>query len=127
MSDSDAKNVLGTSLKSCCQDPKTGFYRDGFCHTGSGDRGVHVVCAKMTEEFLTFSASKGNDLMTPRPEMDFPGLEPGDCWCLCAARWKEAEQAGVVPPVHLESTHMYAREFLDLETLKQHAVDHQTQ
>ncbi len=123
MSESDANNVLGNELQPCCQDPVTGFYRDGFCHTGGGDRGVHVVCAEMTEEFLSFTKSRGNDLSTARPEMQFPGLDPGDCWCLCAARWKEAYDAGVAPPVRLESTHIYALEFISLETLKEHAVE----
>lgn len=123
MSESDAKNVLGKPLKTCCRNPVTGYYRDGYCHTGSGDRGVHVVCAEVTREFLAFSARMGNDLMTPRPSMDFPGLEPGDCWCLCAERWKEAKEAGEAPPVKLESTHIYALEFIDLDDLKEHAVE----
>jgi uncharacterized protein (DUF2237 family) len=119
---STAKNVLGKPLQSCSVAPNTGFYRNGCCDTGPGDDGVHVVCALMTEEFLEFSRDQGNDLATPVPEFDFPGLKPGDRWCLCAARWKEALQAGVAPPVVLEATHMSAVEFLDLEDLQSHAV-----
>ena len=88
-------NVLGTELLMCCDDPVTGFYRDGYCNTGVDDLGLHIVCSEMTEEFLKFSAQKGNDLSTPREEFDFPGLKPGDKWCLCALRWKEAFDAGV--------------------------------
>lgn len=117
-----AKNVLGTDLKPCCNDPKTGFYRDGYCRTGAGDAGVHVVCAEMTGEFLTFSKSRGNDLSTPHPEMMFPGLHPGDRWCLCVERWKEALEAGCAPPVDLEATHMAALEFVDLDDLRAHAA-----
>lgn len=120
-----SNNVLGGELQSCSTDPTTGFYRDGCCHTGPRDRGNHVVCAEMTEDFLQFTADQGNDLMTPRPEMNFPGLEPGDRWCLCAGRWKEAAQAGVAPPVILESTHEAALDILSLDVLKAHAVDTQ--
>lgn len=115
-------NVLGSPLQACCFEPRTGFYRDGFCRTGPGDHGVHVVCAEVTEEFLAFSQRVGNDLSTPRPEYDFPGLQPGDRWCLCAGRWAEALEAGVAPPVVLESTHSSALEFIDLEDLKSHAT-----
>ncbi len=100
----------------------TGFHRNGCCDTGSGDLGVHVVCARMTEAFLQFSRSRGNDLTTPQPEMGFPGLVPGDRWCLCAARWREALEAGVAPPVILEATHMAALEYVDLEDLQRHAL-----
>ena len=100
-----AKNVLGTELKSCCESPMTGFYRDGMCHTGGGDVGVHVICAQVTGEFLEFSRTRGNDLISPAPAMGFPGLKPGDRWCLCASRWKEALDAGVAPPVVLAATH----------------------
>jgi len=117
-----AKNVLGGELEACSTDPMTGWYRDGCCNTGQGDAGVHVVCAVMTEAFLRFSKAAGNDLSTPRPEMGFPGLEPGDRWCLCAARWAEALQADAAPPVVVEATHMAALEFVDLEDLKAHAV-----
>ncbi len=117
-----AKNVLGADLQPCCMSPVTGFYRDGFCRTGRSDLGAHLVCAEMTEEFLEFSVRAGNDLTTPRDEFDFPGLRPGDRWCLCAARWKEAFQAGVAPPVVLESTHMSAIEFISLDDLRRCAT-----
>ena len=118
-----AKNVLGGDLKTCCTQPMTGFYRTGRCDTGAGDFGVHVVCAKVTAEFLTFSRSRGNDLATPVPEAGFPGLKPGDRWCLCAARWQEALEAGVAPPVVLAATHMSALEFVGLDDLMRHALD----
>lgn len=116
-------NVMGTPLKPCCMDPMTGFYRDGYCRTGPGDHGVHVVCAEMTEEFLEFSKARGNDLSTPRPEYDFPGLSAGDLWCLCVERWREALDAGSAPRVFLESTHASALEFVSLEDLLEHAAD----
>jgi uncharacterized protein (DUF2237 family) len=118
-----AKNVLNKPLRTCCRDPLTGFYRTGKCDTGPGDDGLHVVCAKMTAEFLKFSRSRGNDLSTPYPEAGFPGLKPGDRWCLCAARWKEAMEAGAAPPVMLAGTHMSALEFVSLDELTAHAVD----
>ena len=118
-----AKNVLGTDLATCSRDPMTGFYRDGCCNTGAGDQGVHVVCAEMTAEFLAFSRSRGNDLSTPIPEFQFPGLQPGDRWCLCAQRWQEALEAGQAPRVVLEATHISALEFVDLADLRQHAVE----
>lgn len=121
MPDSPARNVLGTELVPCSMDPLTGFFRDGCCNTGPGDRGRHLVCARMTYEFLEFSRSRGNDLVTPRPEFGFPGLKAGDRWCLCAMRWKEAYEAGVAPPVVLESTHHSALEFVTLDQLKSHA------
>ena len=114
------KNVLGTELKPCCTSPLTGFYRDGFCNTGQGDDGAHIVCAVMTESFLAFSQAVGNDLSTPVPAYNFPGLKPGDQWCLCVERWKEALAAGAAPEVILESTHMLAIEFVALEDLKDH-------
>jgi uncharacterized protein (DUF2237 family) len=120
---STARNVLGEPLEPCCLDPVTGFYRDGYCNTGAGDFGIHVVCALMTEEFLEFSRERGNDLSTPVLAFDFPGLKPGDRWCLCASRWKEAFEAGVAPPVVLAATHISALEFVELEDLKEHAVD----
>ena len=120
---SGAKNVLGSPLKVCCMNPKTGFYRTGRCDSGPGDDGIHVVCARMTADFLEFSQDRGNDLSTPMPMFGFPGLKPGDCWCLCAARWKEALEAGVAPPVNLEATHISALEFVELEELQQHALD----
>lgn len=118
-----AKNVLGRELRECCRDPLTGFYRDGKCNTGMEDLGLHLVCAQMTKEFLTFSRSRGNDLSTPSPQYGFPGLKPGDRWCLCVSRWKEAFEEGLAPPVFLEGTHISALEFVSLEDLKTHAVD----
>lgn len=117
------KNVLGTELKSCCTAPMTGFYRDGYCRTGASDHGLHIVCTVMTAEFLEFSKSAGNDLSTPVPEWQFPGLNPGDQWCLCMLRWKEALEAGCPPKVVLESTHMSAIEFVSLDDMKANAVD----
>ena len=117
-----AKNVLRTELQSCSEDPVTGFYRTGCCETGPEDFGLHLVCAKMTAEFLEFSQHAGNDLSTPVPEYGFPGLSPGDRWCLCVQRWKEALEAGMAPPVVLEATHISALEFVDLEDLQQHAA-----
>jgi len=114
----EAKNVLGGALQTCCTDPLTGFYRDGSCHTGPQDVGVHVVCARVTEAFLSYTKAQGNDLSTPRSY--FPGLKPGDCWCLCAARWKEALDDGFAPPVVLESTHEAALKYVSLETLQAH-------
>jgi hypothetical protein len=115
------KNVLGTKLKPCCMDPLTGFYRDGFCNTGSDDHGLHIVCIVATKEFLEFSKARGNDLSTPVEEWGFPGLKPGDKWCLCALRWKEAYEAGMAPQVDLEATHISALEHLDLAALKAHS------
>ena len=117
-----AKNVLGGDLEPCCMSPMTGFHRDGFCNNRPGDYGVHVVCAQVTEDFLVFSRRQGNDLATPVPEYGFPGLKPGDRWCLCAVRWKEAMDAGAAPPVILEATHIAALEFVSLEELKAHAL-----
>jgi uncharacterized protein len=117
-----ATNVLGTPLEACCFDPKTGYFRDGFCKTRTEDVGTHVVCAVITQEFLTFTKSRGNDLETPFPQYDFPGLKPGDRWCLCVLRWKEALDAGVAPPVVLESTHKIALKYVTLEELKSHAM-----
>ena len=114
------KNVLGTPLQPCCTDPMTGFYRDGYCRTGPLDTGRHVICAVMTEEFLAFTKSRGNDLSTPLPAHDFPGLRPGDGWCLCALRWKEAydHDVNLAPPVRLESTHEHALTYVTLEQLQ---------
>lgn len=117
------KNVLGTELQSCSLDPLTGFYRDGCCRTGRDDMGLHTVCVQVNEEFLAFSKAVGNDLSTPNAMYEFPGLLPGDRWCLCAPRWKEALEAGMAPPVVLESTHMSTLEFVDLEDLQEHAVE----
>jgi len=116
------RNVLGGLLASCSEKPLTGFFRDGCCNTGPQDRGLHTVCAVVTKDFLSFSMSRGNDLSTPRPEFDFPGLKPGDRWCLCAARWKEAYDAGMAPRVVLAATHEATLRIVDLEALKQHAV-----
>lgn len=114
-------NVLGGNLQSCSTDPLTGWHRDGCCRSGAGDQGIHVVCAKVTADFLEFSKQRGNDLTTARPDFSFPGLKPGDQWCLCAARWQEAFEANCAPSVVLEATHESALEFIDLADLKQHA------
>ena len=116
-------NVLGEALESCCTDPMTGFYRNGHCETGPQDLGAHVVCAEVDADFLAFSKSRGNDLSTPRPEFGFAGLKPGDRWCLCAARWVEALQAGMAPPVKLTATHERVLDFVPLEALKLYALD----
>lgn len=108
---------MGTKLLACCYAPKTGFYRDGFCKTGAEDIGTHVVCAIMTEEFLVYSKLQGNDLSTPLPMYQFPGLKPGDKWCLCAARWKKAYKTGKAPEVILEATHQKALDIIDFEWL----------
>ncbi len=112
-----SRNVLGGPLEDCSHDPLTGFMRNGCCETGPEDRGSHTVCARMTADFLQFSFIKGNDLITPRPEYGFPGLKPGDRWCLCASRWKEAFDAGVAPRVHLEATHVRALDIVPLDAL----------
>jgi uncharacterized protein (DUF2237 family) len=118
----EALNVLGTPLLTCSIDPLTGWFRDGCCRTGKGDHGVHVVCVRVSQAFLEYSKSRGNDLSTPHPEYQFPGLKPGDRWCLCAARWQEAFKAGCAPDVVLEATHESALEFVDLADMKRHAV-----
>jgi len=115
-------NVLGTALTDCSHAPLTGFYRDGCCHTGPDDHGRHTVCAVMTADFLRFTALRGNDLATPRPEYNFPGLKPGDRWCLCALRWKEAYEAGCAPGVNLSATHARTLNFISLDALKTHAL-----
>ena len=117
-----AKNVLGTDLADCSLDPLTGYYRNGCCDTGSGDMGVHTVCAVMTEEFLAFSKEAGNDLSTPMPQYGFEGLKPGDQWCLCAPRWQEALEAGHAPQVRLEATHIATLEWASLSDLQEHAI-----
>ena len=114
------KNVLGTELQACCFEPKTGFYRDGFCKTGAEDVGTHVVCAIMTEEFLRFTFKQGNDLITPLPYFKFPGLKAGDKWCLCVSRWKEAYEEDLAPPVVLEATHERALKYVTFEMLLEH-------
>ncbi|SFR81059.1 hypothetical protein SAMN05216203_3142 [Marinobacter daqiaonensis] len=116
-------NVLGETLETCGNDPVTGFYRDGCCNTGPDDLGSHTVCAVVTDDFLAFSRATGNDLSTPRPEFGFPGLRGGDGWCLCAARWQEAFEAGHAPRVRLRATHRSALEYCDLADLKKHSMD----
>lgn len=117
------KNVLGGHLKRCCLSPKTGYFRDGYCRTDETDDGKHVICAEMTAQFLAFTKKLGNNLSTPRPEFNFPGLKPGDRWCLCALRWKEAYKAGVAPPVILEACQKSALEIVSLECLQQYAIE----
>ncbi|MDX1587680.1 MAG: DUF2237 domain-containing protein [Oleiphilaceae bacterium] len=119
----ESRNVLGEPLQDCGYDPVTGFYRDGCCHVGEDDLGVHGVCAEMTREFLELSRSQGNDLSTPRPEFGFPGLRPGDRWCLCASRWQQALEAGAAPRIVLQATHEAALDYSRLEDLKRHAID----
>jgi uncharacterized protein len=120
--DAGARNVLGGELEPCSIDPVTGFFRNGCCETGPHDVGMHTVCAVMTAEFLAYSRSMGNDLSTPRPDFDFPGLKPGDRWCLCAPRWKEALDAGAAHRVVLESTHEETLVIVALGVLKDHAA-----
>ena len=115
-------NVLGGRLNPCCKFPMTGFYRDGSCNTGQDDAGMHTVCIRVTEEFLNFSKKAGNDLSTPMPDYDFPGLIAGDQWCLCALRWQEALEHGVAPKVVLSSTHKTTLSVVNLEDLKLHAI-----
>lgn len=119
---SDARNVLGSLLQVCSMSPVTGFVRDGVCHTGPQDIGSHTVCAQMTDAFLMYSQSRGNDLVTPVPEYGFPGLKAGDRWCLCAMRWLEAAEDGVAPPVVLDATHERALQKIALADLKYHAL-----
>jgi uncharacterized protein (DUF2237 family) len=116
-------NVLGEPLASCSEDPVTGFYRDGCCNTGPEDHGSHTVCTRVTSDFLKFSRDRGNDLSTPHPEFGFPGLRSGDQWCLCAARWQEALEAGAAPLVVLQATHAASLRIVKLADLKRHAVD----
>ncbi|HAA73631.1 TPA: DUF2237 domain-containing protein [Candidatus Latescibacteria bacterium] len=117
------RNVLGEELVGCSTDPMTGAMRDGCCRHVPGDVGLHILCAEVTEEFLEYSNSVGNDLSTPAPEYQFDGLKPGDRWCLCVSRWVEAMEAGVAPPVILEATSVSALEFVDLDDLKKHAIE----
>ncbi len=119
----ESLNVFDEPLETCSMDPVTGFFRDGCCNTSGQDGGSHTVCAVLTAEFLEFSRQQGNDLITPRPEFGFPGLKPGDRWCLCASRWYEAEQSGAAPRVYLRATHRRALERVPLETLKPYALD----
>jgi uncharacterized protein (DUF2237 family) len=120
--DPAARNVLGTPLQVCGTDPATGFFRTGCCETGPDDLGRHVVCAVMTQVFLDYTVARGNDLVTPRPEWGFPGLRPGDRWCLCATRWLEADEDGVGPPVVLEATHEAALQIVPLDRLRARSV-----
>jgi len=120
MTTASSLNVLGGALQSCCTSPMTGFYRDGYCVTGPADAGRHVVCAVVTRDFLQFTSGRGNDLSTPRLP-GFPGLRPGDRWCLCAMRWKEAYDAGVAPPVELEASSASSLRYVTLTQLQEHA------
>jgi uncharacterized protein (DUF2237 family) len=119
----DDRNVLGGVLAPCSTSPRTGFYRDGCCNTGPEDLGLHVVCAQVTAEFLVFARAQGNDLVTPVPEFGFPGLKPGDRWCVCAATWRQAYEAGLAPPVVLAATHEETLAVIPLDALKEHALD----
>lgn len=116
------KNVLGGALQPCCFDPVTGYFRDGYCRTDASDRGRHVVCAQVTAAFLDFTKRRGNNLSSPAPEYGFPGLDPGDRWCLCALRWREAAEAGVAPPVVLEACDEAVLEYVSIELLQEHAL-----
>ena len=116
-------NVFGKELEMCCENPMTGFFRNGMCDTCKEDRGVHTVCILVTEEFLVYSKSVGNDLTTPHPDYEFAGLKPGDRWCLCALRWQEAYDNGKAPPVYLESTHQRTLKYVDFNLLQQFAVN----
>jgi hypothetical protein len=118
-----ARNMLSGPLADCCNNPVTGFFRDGCCNTGPEDHGAHVVCVQVTKEFLEFSIARGNDLSTPMPDFGFPGLKPGDRWCLCAARWREALRAGMAPSVVLTATHERTLDYVTLEDLKKYAID----
>jgi uncharacterized protein (DUF2237 family) len=115
-------NILGTELVACCFDPLTGYFRDGYCQTDQQDHGTHTVCAEVTEEFLSFSLSRGNDLITPNPDYNFPGLKPGDFWCLCVMRWHEAYQAGVAPKIKLEASQHKTLSFVSIDILKEFAL-----
>lgn len=121
--DPSPKNVLGQPLQACCFEPMTGYYRDGFCNTGAADYGVHTVCAVMTDDFLSYTSSCGNDLSTPRPEYGFPGLKPGDKWCLCVSRWAEAEKAGKAPKVYLPGCHENSLKVVTLELLQSYSAE----
>ena len=116
-------NLFDEVIEECCSNPITGFFRNGFCHTDKLDRGLHIVCSLITDDFLRFSKSRGNDLSTPRPEFNFPGLAEGDSWCVCAERWKEAYEHGFAPKVFLKRTHKKAATIIDIEILKEFAVD----
>ena len=117
------KNVFGEEIETCCESPITGFFRDGFCHTDDTDEGIHTVCVSMTKDFLEFSKSKGNDLSTPRPEFNFPGLKEGDGWCLCAERWVEAYEVSMAPKLYIKRTNLRTLDIVPLEILKKFAID----
>ena len=123
MSKEEVINIFGDQIEACCHDPVTGYFRDGFCNTDEHDFGSHVVCAEITEDFLTFSKAKGNDLSTPRPEFNFPGLKEGDSWCICAGTYAEAIKAGTACKVFLKKTNYKTLEIIPLEKLKKYAVD----
>jgi len=116
-------NVFGEEIETCCESPITGFFRDGFCHTDDTDQGVHTICVSMTEDFLEFSKSKGNDLSTPRPEFNFPGLKEGDNWCLCAERWVEAYEVSMAPKLYIKKTNLRTLDIVPLNILKKFAID----
>jgi uncharacterized protein (DUF2237 family) len=117
------KNVFGEEIESCCESPITGFFRDGFCHTDERDEGIHTVCVSMTNDFLEFSKARGNDLSTPRPEFNFPGVKEGDSWCLCAERWAEAYEADMAPTLYIKKTNIRTLDIVPLELLKKFAID----
>lgn len=117
-----SKNVLGSPLRACCHNPQTGYYRDGYCRASEEDMGRHIVCAEMTDDFLAFTKSQGNDLSTPNPDYNFPGLRAGDRWCLCARRWQEAWKHNRAPKVVLEACHESTLEIIPLSVLKQFAI-----
>ena len=121
--DTQQFNIFDEPIEECCSNPITGFFRDGFCHTDEMDRGLHIVCSLMTEDFLSFSKLRGNDLSTPRPEFSFPGLKAGDSWCVCAERWKEAYEHGFAPKVYLKKTNKKVTTIIDIELLKKHSID----
>ncbi len=119
----ESLNVFNEPLSPCSEDPMTGFFRDGCCNTSDNDAGSHTVCVELTQEFLEYTRFRGNDLSTPRPEFGFPGLKPGNSWCLCASRWLEAFESGMAPKVHLRRTHKRALEIVPMEKLKSKAID----
>jgi len=123
MSKEEVINIFGDKIEACCHDPVTGYFRDGFCNTDEHDFGSHVVCAEITEDFLIFSKAMGNDLSTPRPEFNFPGLKEGDSWCVCALRWKEAYDNGCAPKIYLRRTNKKVLKLVDLNILKEFALD----
>ena len=123
MSKEEVINIFGDKIEACCHDPVTGYFRDGFCNTDEHDFGSHVVCAEITEDFLIFSKAMGNDLSTPRPEFNFPGLKEGDSWCVCALRWKEAYENGCAPKIYLRRTNKKVLKLVDLKILKEFALD----